>query len=105
MATLIEDECFIGTEKKYVIRITSTGFSMDDDDFEVTIKRGANSLVFRKEDMIQDEENNWYITFNTTELGVGVATMTVVAHVPDTDFPDGIRDEVDKFNFLRIKSV
>ena len=107
MAVFVEDECYLGTEKKYIIKIESTGFDMEEDEFEVIIKRGSNVLTFTKEDIIQDrdEEENWYITFNTSDLGAGVASMTVIAHVPDNDFPDGIRDEVDKFNFLRIKSV
>lgn len=107
MAVFVEDECYLGTEKKYIINIESAGFDMEEDEFEVIIKRGSNVLTFTKEDLIQDrdEEENWYITFNTSDLGAGVASMTVIAHVPDNDFPDGIRDEVDKFNFLRIKSV
>lgn len=107
MAVFVEDECYLGTEKKYIIKIESAGFDMEEDEFEVIIKRGSNVLTFTKEDLIQDrdEEENWYITFNTSDLGAGVASMTVIAHVPDNDFPDGIRDEVDKFNFLRIKSV
>lgn len=107
MAVYIEDECFLGTEKKYLIKIESAGFDMEQDDFEVTIKRGSNVLSFTKDDLVQDrdDEDNWYITFNTLDLGAGMASMTVAAHVPDNDFPDGIRDEVDKFNFLRIKGV
>lgn len=107
MAVFVEDECYLGTEKKYIIKIESAGFDMEEDEFEVIIKRGSNVLTFTKEDLIQDrdEEENWYVTFNTSDLGAGVASMTVIAHVPDNDFPDGIRDEVDKFNFLRIKSV
>lgn len=104
MAVFIEDEAFLGTEKKYLLNIESSGFDMERDDFEVLLKRGPNSLTLRKADMIRDDEDNWYIVFNTADLGPGVVSMTVIAHVPDTDFPDGIRDEVDKFNFLRIKS-
>ena len=105
MAVFIEDECFLGTEKKYLINIESTGFDMERDDFEVTIKRGSNIIRFTKDNMVKDEEDNWYITFNTSALGAGMASMIVTAHVPDSDFPDGLRDEVDKFNFLRIKGV
>lgn len=116
MAVFIEDEAFLGTEKKYLIKIESSGFDMETDDFEVLLKRGGNTLTIRKEDMVVEPytvivdnvevtKKNYYICFNTADLGPGVVSMTVTAHVPDTDFPDGIRDEVDKFNFLRIKSV
>lgn len=116
MDTYIEDEAFLGTEKKYLIEIQSAGFDMDTDDFFVVLKRGGKTLTIPKADMVVEpytvteggvevEKNHYYICFNTADLGPGVVSMTVTAHVPDTDFPDSIRDEVDKFNFLRIKSV
>ena len=104
MVIALQDEAVIGTEKKYVIDIRSTGFSMEDDDFEVDIYRGSQTLHINKSDMIVDYEGNFYFTFNTADLGVGLATIVVTAHVPDGDFLDGIRDEVDTFRFLRIKS-
>lgn len=104
MVIALQDEAVIGTEKKYVIDIKSTGFSMEDDDFEVDIYRGSQTLHINKSDMIVDYEGNFYFTFNTADLGVGLATIVVTAHVPDGDFLDGIRDEVDTFRFLRIKS-
>lgn len=116
MDTYIEDEAFLGTEKKYLIEVQSSGFDMDRDDFEVIIKRGGNTIRIPKSDLIVEPytvvednvevtKNHYYVCFNTADLGPGVVSMTVTAHVPDTDFPDSIRDEVDKFNFLRIKSV
>ena len=104
MVIALQDEAVIGTEKKYVIDIRSTGFSMEDDDFEVDIYRGSQTLHINKSDMIVDYEGNFYFTFNTADLGVGLATIVVTAHVPDGDFLDGIRDELDTFRFLRIRS-
>lgn len=105
MAEYIEDEAFLGTEKKYLIDIQSAGFDMDTDDFEVIIKRGSNTLTITKDQMVRDEDGNFYILFDTKDLGSGMVSITVTAHVPDGDFPDGLRAEVDKFNFLRIKGV
>lgn len=104
MAIYVEDEAFLGTEKKYLIKIESSGFDMETDDFEIEIKRGPKTIHLEKSDLVQDVEGNFFITFDTQELGAGGVSMTVTAHVPDEDFPDGIRDEVDKFKFLRIKS-
>ena len=113
---VIQDEAFFGTEKKYLIEVQSSGFDMDRDYFEVIIKRGGNTIRIPKSDLIVEpytvtvdgqevRKNNYYFTFNTTDLGPGLATIKVIAHVPDSDFQDGIRDEVDMFNFLRIKSA
>ena len=104
MVTLIDDETFLGTEKKYLLEIKSSGFNMETDDFNVTIKRGANEIHLEKSDLVQDNLGNFYITFDTADLGTGVASITVTAYVPDSDFPDGLRTEVEKFNLVRIKS-
>ena len=104
MVIALEDEAVLGTEKKYVLDIKSTGFDMEDDDFEVEIRCGLNTLRNGKSEMIKDLEGNFYFTFNTADLGVGLAKIIVTAHVPDGDFLDGIRDEVDTFRFLRIRS-
>ena len=98
MVIALEDEAVLGTEKKYVLDIKSTGFDMEDDDFEVEIRCGLNTLRIGKSEMIKDFEGN------TADLGVGLAKIIVTAHVPDGDFLDGIRDEVDTFRFLRIRS-
>jgi len=104
MVIALEDEAVLGTEKKYILKIESTGFDMEEDDFDVEIRRGPQYLRILKSDMIKDFEGNFYFTFNTADLGVGYATIVVTAHVPDSDFLDGIRDEVDTFRFLRIRS-
>ena len=113
---VILDETFLGTEKKYLIEIQSTGFDMDRDDFSIVLRRGANKVEIPKSQLIVEPytivndgqevtKNNYYFVFNTRSLGPGEASITVTAHVPDTDFDDNLRDEVDKFNFLKIKSV
>jgi hypothetical protein len=113
---VIQDEAFLGTEKKYLIEIQSTGFDMDRDDFSIVLRRGANKVEIPKSKLIVEPytivkdgqevtKNNYYLVFDTRSLGPGAASITVTAHVPDTDFDDSIRDEVDKFDFLRIKSV
>ena len=104
MATYLEDEAFLGTEKKYHLEIVSEGFDMETDDFEVELKRGPNVITLKKNDLVKDVNGDFYVTFDTAELGPGGVTMTVTAYVPDEDFPDGLRTEIDKFKFLKIKS-
>lgn len=87
------DTAFFGTELKYLIEVEAGGFSMVDDDFTVTLKRGAKQKVFAKTDLIKDEEDNFYVVFDSAELGRGAVQATVTAYVPDTDFPDGLRTE------------
>lgn len=94
---------FLGTDLKFIIEIESPGFDMGRDDFEVLLEGGEGSVLLHKEDMVHDENNKWYICFDTKDLGVGLIRATVTAHVPDDDFEDGIRDEVDKYVIADIR--
>lgn len=94
---------FIGTDLKFLIEITSPGFEMTENEFTVEIRSNKHSRVFPKSELIQDEENKFYVCFNTSEFGTGVIEMIVTALVPDIDFDDGIRSEVYKMDLLTIR--
>lgn len=96
---------YLGTDLKYKLEITSPGFSMADDDFDVYLRRGSQIVHIPKNEAIQDGDD-WYICFNSEALGRGMVKAIIVAHVPDTDFEDGIRDEVMVIdNFLNLMSI
>jgi len=95
----------VGTKLKYALTIRADGFDMDEDDFMVEIKRGANSIVLKKEDIERDSEGQYYVCFDTTELGSGSICAVVTAYVPDADFPDGVRTEVMKINLIVARGV
>lgn len=99
------DEAYLGTEKKYLIKIESSGFNMDLDEFELIIKRGPNSVRIDKRELVIDEDGNFYVSIDTTPLGVGKASMVVKAYVPDEDCSEGTREEVGKFDFLKVRGI
>ncbi len=98
------DECYTGTELKYLVTIQSPGFSMADDNFEITIKKGSVSQTFKKEDLIL-RDGNFYLCFDSTPFGGGIAEAVAKAFVPDADFDDGIRTEVHKVSLVKIYSL
>lgn len=113
---MAQDNAFIGTELKYLLEIEASGFDMDTDYFEVLLKRGSKQLVFHREDLavetyieivdnISVEKHHYYVCFDSEYFGAGLITVVVTAHVPDSDFDDGIRKIVDKFNLVNIQSV
>ena len=113
---MIEDNAFFGTECKYLVEIQSPGFVLERVEFEVVLSRGSTRQIFHKSDMVAEpytviedgqevEKMNYYVCFDTYDFGNGVITATVIAHVPDTDFDDGIRDEVEEFPLMNVKSV
>lgn len=103
---------FVGTEVKYKIEITSPGFNMYTDDFNIVLKRGSVQKRYEKSDLIHEvvsedgtDKHNYYLCFDTSEFGAGNIVAIVTAYVPDTDFPDGLRTEIDKFDLLTPKSL
>lgn len=87
---------FVGTELKYTIDIQADGFSMDTDDFLVTIKSTKTSIQFTKEEMSKTQDDKYLFTINTAELGTGEYNISVTAYIPDDDFEDGLRTEVTR---------
>lgn len=86
-----------GMEAKYFIDIQQEGFTMADDDFYVELRWGffGNSLKIDKQDMIADTSGKYFFEFNTKNM-VGKVTAICRYYVPDTDDPDGVREEVDE---------
>lgn len=93
-----------GAGLKFAVTMTCQGFSMDDDNWTITVSRGSRSVVFTKESSVRDNEGQWYICLDTSELGGGRCYITFEADVPDEDFPTGFRKEIQRFELINIKS-
>lgn len=102
---MAKDRIFVGTELKFKVDIQAGGFSMEDDDFTVTIRRRNQERVFHKEDMVIDGEGGYYVCFDTAEFGTGIISAVVTAYVPDQDFPDGLRTEVTEMDLVIVDKV
>ena len=82
------------------------GYSMSDYEFECKFFIYSNRTVtINKSEMIQNKiggvpDKDNYIAILDTEkvvaLGKGALKMRFIAHVPDADFPDGTRTEVNE---------
>lgn len=108
----MKDKTFYGSEKKERIEIVGEGFSMVTDDFDIILRRGRVEKTFHKSDLIHNvvtvagqEQHEFYLCFDTTDFGPGALTCIVKAYVPDSDFPDGFRTEIDKFPLTPIDSL
>ena len=83
-------------ECKYQITINRQGFLMSRDPFSVTLHYGmlGKSLKIDKSQMANNERDEWYFMFPTDDM-VGRVVAECRFDVPDTDYPDGYRTEVD----------
>lgn len=94
---MTSEKIYVGTELKYHLEITGTGFSMETDDFEVVLTCGKVSQTLKKSDMIISDEGDFYLPIDTANFPKGGdMEVTVNAFVPDEDFPDGYRTEINK---------
>ena len=106
------ENVLLGTDLKLKVELICEGFSMDDDDFDLTIKCGNNSNTYKKTDsstssyIVHDTtgtNDDWYLCLPTTGLK-GTVTMVATLYVPDANFDGGKRKEVvkqDLFTVLR----
>lgn len=96
--TQVDRYIFQGTELKFSLDIKSEGFDMLKDDFKVIVKtHNTNRFVeIPKGEMILTQEDKFLFTLDTSVLGTGDYYIIVIAKVPDEDFDDGFRTEVQK---------
>lgn len=84
-----------GTKIKFKVDIAASGFDMDSCDFFFTIYCGGKMLVIPKSELVYDG-TDWYLCFDTSCFNSGTMTVVTTAFIPDSDFSDGLRKEVNK---------
>lgn len=99
-----ERPIYLGTELKFALEIEAEGFDMLEDDFKVIINNMQKSVVIEKGEMILTENDEFLFTLPTETLGTGDYYLTTVAQVPDADFDDGYRQEVQKTFLCKVTS-
>lgn len=89
---------FLGTELKLNIHIDPIGdMTMDEYDFDVELYCSTKKVLsFKKPELKRSDSNNYIVTFDTKDVGLGELKCNIVAHIPDSDFADGLRTEVVK---------
>lgn len=93
---------FRGTELKFKVELTAAGFSMAENDFEIEVKSGRQSVSMTKEEMKTDGSGNYYAYIDTNALPAGTLKIVATAHIPDSDSPDGVRNEVAKADLCNV---
>lgn len=86
----------LGTEFKINVHVEPIdGLHMSDYDFTcVFYIYGKGNVSLNKSDMIRVDEDNYIACIDSGKLGVGVIMMRITAQIPDADFPNFLRTEV-----------
>lgn len=90
----MEEKYWIGTDLKFAITITADGFSMDDDDYEITVGNGSKQVVVEKAKIVNGANGEHLLLLDTTQFPSGTIHIVVSAKVRDNDFDTGVRREV-----------
>lgn len=98
------NQYYIGTDLKFLFNIECSGFSMDEDEYEITLVCGKQRMVVPPSQIVVDGENH-YLCLDSKMLGQGLVKLVVKAHVPDDDFPDGKRTEVDVIDLCLLRAT
>lgn len=85
-----------GTELKINVHIEPIGgVHLSECEFKCTFYIYSNKKVeIDKSEMLKVDDDNYICLVDTGKLGAGVINMTAVVEVPDGDFYDGYRKEV-----------
>lgn len=87
----------VGTELKLNVHVEPIG-GIHLADCRFTCKfftSAAKPMVIAKDQMNQVDEDNFIAIIDSGKLGAGTIKMTITVEVPDSDFRDGYRTEID----------
>ena len=90
----------IGTELKIRINVQPIdGVHLSECDFTCSFYVTPSKIVtFSKEELIMLDNDTYLALINSEELGVGAIKMNIKILVPDDDFPNKVRTEIDTVN-------
>ena len=92
-----------GEMVKFKITINQQGFVQNEDNFRVRLTYGMlkKEIVIEKSEMISNSQDEWFFMFPTEDM-IGLVMASCEFDVPDGDYPDGYRREVDRQYILAV---
>lgn len=88
----------IGSDLKLGINVENIGgdLHLADCEFQVTFFTSKSKKVtIDKKDLIKVDDDNYVATINSNDVGIGILNMTMELFIPDHDFIDGYRREIN----------
>lgn len=102
-----EDRAWDGEDLKFKITLEANGFSMENDNYRLMLKRGSKKLEVEDYEIVKDGED-YFLCLKADRLqqiGIGEVFLVAYADVPDAHFQDGIRTEIDRQKLYSVVRV
>lgn len=99
-----EDRYYLGSDLKFKIEITASGFDQSTDNYTVDLYCGNKKISYKKEDIVE-QDSNYYLLVDTSLLKPGTMKLVITAFVPDDTFDSGVRKEIEVVNIGVIKNI
>ena len=96
---------FLGSNLKFLVEPSASGFDKSRDNFTVTISSQKKSRTWEKVDLILDQQGNYYVPVDTAFFGTGIYLITVKTYTPDDDFDGGIRVGIEQMELCNILTL
>lgn len=101
---MAEDRYYLGSDLKFKIEITASGFDQSTDDYTIDLYCGNKKIAYTQADIVE-QDGEYYLLVNTSLLKPGTMKLVITAMVPDDAFESGVRREIEVINIGTIKGI
>ncbi len=97
---------YVGEDLKFKITLTADGFDQGTDNYEIDFYCGDNSVRhYTQADIKTGTDGDYYLLIDTSGMQPGVMRMVITAYIPDSDFEDNTRKEVESISLGPLRPI
>ena len=101
-----EGRYYVGEKLKFRITLTAEGFDQEKDNYDIDFYCGDNEVKhFNQGNMKKGLDGNHYLLIETDGMQPGVMRIVITAYIPDVDFDDNVRKEIESISLGPLRPV
>lgn len=101
-----EGRYYVGEKLKFRITLTAEGFNQEDGRYDIDFYCGDNPVKhFNQDSMKKGLDGNHYLLIETEGMTPGVMRMVITVYIPDEDFDDNVRTEIESLSLGPLRPV
>lgn len=101
-----EGRYYVGEKLKFRITLTAEGFDQGSNRYDIDFYCGDNlPKHYTQDDIKNGIDGNYYLLIDTEGMTPGVMSMVISAYIPDNDFDDNERKEIESISLGPLRPV